>query len=166
MEKIPYGGKYPSTATYLIREGVLNPPRQKSIFRTWASGIDITYILKNMTPTNFARYSDALLLLTLQECERYKTSKWKFASFEARLGRLGKGKDLPEVASFQAAMHDNPRIMIYGEQELGYEVPQKYFLIDKVKDILDIARRYKGKVSQQNPYKVIKLIISIREENK
>jgi len=58
-------------------------------------------------------------------------------------------------------MHDEPEIAVYGP---GYEVPQRHFLYHKVEDILDITKRYTGKVSTQNPFRVIRLVISIRQE--
>ena len=160
MIRKPYLGHYPSAARYLIEENVANPPRQVKKELKWAEGIDIIYTLRNLTPASFKKYSDSLMLLALQEANRYKESKWKFASLDARLGRLPKGKDLPDIVTFQAAMHDDPEIMVYGP---GYEVPQKYFFKDKVDDIIDIAKRYQGKVKTQTPYRIIRLIISIRE---
>lgn len=160
MDKIIYGGKYPSAARMLMDEGITSTPRQTyKVFKQY-DGVDITYTLHGLTPANFREYSDTLQLLAYQEMMRYNRYKWKFARYEVKLGRLGKGKDLPEVASFQCAMHDIPEIAVYGP---GYEVPQRHFLYHKVQDILDIARRYLGKVNKQNPYRVVKLIISIRQ---
>ena len=164
IEKKSYEGGYPSSARSLIEAGVCNAPRQMEIHRlSWAEGLDIIYTLKNMTPANFEKYSDQLLLLALQESERYKEYKWRFAGFNVKLGKVQKGKDIPEIVTFQAAMHWDSAVMVYGEQELGYEVPQQYFLINKVKDILDIVNRYKEGVNKQNPYVVISLFISVRE---
>jgi len=162
MNKKPYAGVYPSAARYLMEQDITSIPRQvKRDDMSWAEGIDITYTLRGLTPANFRIYSDSLLLLAYQEMMRYeKAAKWKFAKFEVRLGRLKKGRDLPEIASFPSAMHDEPTIAVYGP---GYEVPQRYFLYQKVEDILDIVKRYLGKVNKQNPYRVIKLIISVRE---
>lgn len=161
MDKKTYGGRYPAAARLLIEQGVTSAPRQ--VERNdiiWAEGIDIIYSLKNLTPVNFRKYSDSLLLLTYQEMMRYNEYKWKSAGFEVKLGRLKKGRDLPDIATFQCAMHDEPEIAVYGP---GYDTPQRYFLKDKVEDILDIVKRYPSKVSKQNPYKVIKLVIHIRE---
>ena len=160
MIRKPYLGHYPSAGRYLIEEGIANPPKQIKKELKWAEGIDIIYNLTNLTPANFKKYSDSLMLLALQESNRYKEAKWKFAGFDVRLGRLPKGKDIPDITTFQASMHDDPEIMIYGP---GYDVPQKYFLKDKIADILDIAKRYQGKLKTQNPYRVIRLIISIRD---
>ena len=161
MEKKPYKGRYPAAANLLIEQGVSSAPRQvKKTDMRWAEGVDIIYSLKNLTPVNFRGFSDSLLLLTYQEMMRYNEYTWKFAKFEVKLGRLRKGRDLPEIASFQCGMHDDPEIAVYGPE---YEVPQRTFLINKVEDILEILKRYLGKISKQNPYRVIKLIISIRE---
>lgn len=160
MDKKSYGGKYPQTARYLIEQGITSVPKQTKKELNWAEGIDITYNLKNMTPVQFRRYADQLLLLAYQEMMRYNEYKWKYARFDVKLGRLKKGRDLPDIASFQCAMHDEPEIAVYGP---GYEVPQRHFLYHKVEDILDIVKRYTGKVSTQNPFRVIKLVISIRE---
>lgn len=160
MDKIPYHAHYPSAARFLIEEDICSTPRQFEKTLLKSEGIDIIYTLRNLTPANFHKYSDKLLLLAFQEATRYNQYKWKFAGFEVRLGRLKKGRDLPEVATFQAAMHDDPEIMVYGP---GYEVPQRYFLYNKVEDILDITRRYPGHLKRQAPYKVIQLFISIRE---
>ena len=161
MKKIPYSGHYPSAARYLIESDVTATPRQiERTDLTRSEGIDIIYTLKRLTPANFRTYSDSLLLLAYQEMMRYNKHKWKFARFDVRLGRLKKGRDLPEIASFGSAMHDDPEIAVFGP---GYEVPQRHFLKDKVEDILDITKRYSGKVSRQNPFRVVKLVISIRE---
>lgn len=161
MEKKPYKGRYPTAAMVLIDQGITSAPRQvhKEELR-WADGIDITYILKDLTPVKFREVSDTLMLLAYQEMMRYEESKWKFARFDVKLGRLKKGHDLPEIASFPCAMHDEPEIAVYGP---GYETPTRHFLYNKVEDILEIVKRYPGKVSKQAPYKVVKLVISIRE---
>jgi len=160
MEKKSYKGKYPSAARHLMEEGITSIPKQVKKDFNWAEGIDITYTLRGLTPVNFRRYADSLLLLAYQEMMRYEEWKWKYAKFDVKLGRLKKGRDLPDIASFQCAMHDESEIAVYGP---GYEVPQRHFLYHKCEDILDIVRRYTGKVSTQNPFKVIRLVISIRE---
>jgi len=163
--KLPYDrGGYPSAAMILLEKGYITAPQQ--ILRQdirWATGVDIIYKLKNMTPARFKEASPYLLTLAEQEGQRYKDFKWKFAGFDVKLGRLKKGRDLPEVTTFMAAMHEDTSIMVWGEEVLGYEVPQKYFLNNKVDDILDIAKRYTDKVDKQTPYVVTKLFISIRQ---
>lgn len=161
MDKKSYKGQYPSAARHLMNEGITSIPKQvKKEDLAWAEAIVITYTLRGLTPVNFRKYADSLMLLAYQEMMRYNEYKWKFASFEVKLGRLKKGRDLADVQSYQTAMHDEPEICVYGP---GYDTPQRHFLYNKVEDILDIAKRYMGKVNKQNPYRVIKLVISIRE---
>ena len=159
-----YGHEYPSATEFLINEKVVFPPKQwdRSNLR-WAEGIDIEIPFRDVGPRRFEKYKDQILLMAYQEAMRYNEVKWKFGSFEVRLSRKGAKKDIPDIASFQAAMHGNPEILVYGEEALGYEVPQKHFLNNKLNDIIEIAQRYGDKVDQQNPYKVLKLIISVRE---
>ena len=160
MEKKPYHGKYPSAANELIRNGFATTPRQLIPEIKWAEGIDITYTLKNLTPANFQKAADILLLLAYQEAMRYDEAKMKFAKFDVRLGKLKKGRDLPDEVTFQAHMHADSDIMVYGP---GYDVPQEVFLYQKVNAILDIAKRYGDRVNKQAPYKVVRLTICIRE---
>lgn len=163
LRKKAYRGVYPSAARYLISEGVTSTPRQFEREIHWARGVDIIYTLHGMTPANFAKYSDSLLLLAYQEAKRYDEFGYKFMGFDVRLGRSRKGRDLQEVITFQSAMNPNAGVAVYGEEELGYPVPQKYFLVNKVRDILDLAKRYPEKLMKQAPYRVLRLFISIRE---
>jgi len=160
LKKKPYRGKYPSAGRELINQGLASSPRQITVDYKWAEGIDIVYNLKNMTPANFRKYSDIILLLVYQEAMRYNEYRWKFAKLDVRLGKLKKGRDLPDEVTFQANMHDDPEIMVYGP---GYEVPQNIFMFQKVNDVLDIARRYGDRVNKQTPYKVVRLTICIRQ---
>lgn len=163
IPKIPYSGHYPSAARYLIEEGMCATPRQIPVDLRWVYGLDIIYNFKGMTPANFAKYKDTILLLTLQEGMRYKGERRMiYAALEVHLGRLKKGRDLSERKTFMAAGNMDPDVMVYGEQALGYTVPQKYFLINKVEDILNIVQRYPDKLNLQKPYKVLRLTISIR----
>jgi len=161
IKKKMYGGKYPPAAKALMEAGKCSAPRQYEQLRLSKHfGLDIVYTLKNMHPAEFKKWNDHLKLLAFQEAMRYNEYKWKFAGFEVKLGRLSKGRDLPEIATFQSAMHDDCDIMVFGP---GYEVEQRHFLYHKVEDILDLAKRYKGQVSQQRPYKVVQLFIKIRD---
>lgn len=160
MDKKPYKGKYPSAARELIKLGFASTPRQVIPELRWAQGLDIVYTLKNMTPANFQKFSDMLLLLAYQEAMRYNEYKMKFAKFDVRLGKLKKGRDLPDEVTFQAHMHTDPDTMVYGP---GYEVPQEVFLYQKANAILDIAKRYGDRINKQAPYKVVRLTICIRE---
>ena len=161
IRKIPYVGHYPSAARYLIEEGVAGVPKQYVRDLRKTEGIDIVYKLSGMTPAKFSAYKEHLLLLAYQEGMRYNHVRWKFGSFDVRLGRLKKGKDLPEIVTFMAAMHPDPDIMVYGP---GYDTPQRHFLYNKVEDIEEIAKRYADKISKQRPFRVTTLRISVREE--
>jgi hypothetical protein len=166
LEKIPYEGKYPNASKRLLHDGVMQKPVQKIPSLEWADGIDVVYYFKDMTPAKFAEYEEDILLLAFQECERYKkdtkdvTNLMFFASFDVELGKLAKAKDLKDVVTFTAPMHDDPTILVYGP---GYEVDKSLPLTDKLKQILNIAERYKNKVSKQKPYEVNCLRISIRD---
>jgi hypothetical protein len=161
LEKIPYHGIYPTAARYLIEEGITATPRQVAVELRWADGVNIIYTLRGLTPANFAKYSESLLLLAQQEAMRYnKVARWKFAFFSVKLGRLKKGRDLPDIIDFQAHMHDDPEIMVYGP---GYDVPTKVFLKDQADKIIDVVKRYSDRLNKQTPFRVIKLTIAVRE---
>jgi len=159
IPKKPYRGRYPSAARFLMAQDVTSAPRQYDKELKWAEGIDIVYTLRNLTPANFEKYSDTLLLLAEQEGARYKEYLYRFAGFDVKLGRLKKGKDLPEIVTFQSSMSPDSDVMVWGP---GYETPKREFLFQKAEDILDITKRYAERVSKQKPYKVIRLFISIR----
>lgn len=159
----PYLGKYPSAAAFLISEGIISKPKQTEPDLYWATGVDIEYKIKKGTPKVFEEYSDSLLLLALQECSRYPEALYKFAVFNVKVGKLKKGKDIPDIASFTAAMHTDADVMIYGEEVLGYKVPGGSFLKTRVDDILGLTERYLDRISKQQPFKVISLVISLRQ---
>jgi hypothetical protein len=163
IERKPYNGKYPSAAQFLMNAGIASTPRQSHKELKWADALEINYTLKDLTPANFRKYSDSILLLAYQEAMRYNEYQWKFAAIDVKLGRLKKGRDLPDIATFQAHMHNEPDILIYGP---GYEVPQTIFLKDQIDKILDIVKRYGDRINKQTPFKVVRLTISIREPKK
>lgn len=147
----------------------MTPPIQ--VERTdleYDDGIDIVYRLKRMTPARFKEFSDALLLAAYTEAERYKEEKWKFAKFEVQLNRTPKGrKTVSPRRTYIAAKHPESEIMVYGEEALGYTIPEgapKPFLINKVEDILGIPESESPGpyVQKQNPYKVLSMTICIR----
>jgi len=161
IRKKPYLGRYPSAARALIEAGVCTAPRQREREFKKTSGLDIIYTLKGMTPARFGYYSDTLLLLAYQEAMRYDEYRWKSAYFDVHLGRTKKGRELPDVVTFQAAMNPDPEVMVYGA---GQPTPRREFLYNKVEDILEIAKRYADKVRKQKPFRVLRLVICIRDE--
>jgi len=160
IKKKPYKGKYTPTGSALIKAKICSPPKQVERDFRWFEGLDIIYTLKDMGPAKFQEYSENFKLLAYEEGMRNNEVKYKFAKFDCKLGRLGKGKDIPDVATFQCAMHPDPEQMVWGP---GYEVPQRHFLYHKVEDILDMTKRYPGKLNRQKPYKVLRLTICLRE---
>jgi len=129
ITKIPYRGKYPSAARALMEEGVVTTPRQYIRTLRWAYGLDIVYTLQGLTPANFQKYSQQLLLLAEQEARRYDKYQYKFAGFDVRLNRLKKGKDLREICTFSASMNYEPETLVWGP---GYDTPKREFLFQKV----------------------------------
>lgn len=164
MQPKLYGDRYPSSTEYLLDEKVIFPP--KHIDRSdlkWSDGLDIEIPFRNMSPARFEKYRDQILLMAYEELHRYEEVQWKFGSFEVKISRKGKTKEIPDIASFQAAMSSKSDLLVYGEDILGYEVPQKHYLNNKQDDVIEIARRYGDKVDQQNPYRVLKLVLSVRQ---
>ena len=69
--------------------------------------------------------------------------------------------------SYIAAKHTDADIMVYGEQALGYTIPEgakKPFLINRVEEILNIPDSPSPGpyVNKQRPYKVLSMTICIR----
>lgn len=172
MDIKPYKGKYDPIAKLLYQRGLLHkyPDQIQREDLKYDDGIDIVYRFKGMTPKKFEEYSDALMLLACNEATRYNEHKWKFARINVELNRTAKGrKTIQPTREFTAGKHEDPDIMVYGEQALGYELPEeaksKPFLTNRIQDIIDIVETVspEGTVKRQNPYKVLTLTICIRE---
>jgi len=166
-----YSGKYPEVTNYLLERGAISgPPKQiKRVDLVYDEGIDIVYELREMTPAKFKEFADTLLLAAFTEAERYKDERYRFAKFVVRLNRTAKGrKTISPIREYTAAKHPDSNIMVYGEKALGYELPEEYkrrpFLINKVEDIIGIPESPSPGpyVVKQRPYKVLRLIISLR----
>jgi len=171
LEIKPYKGKYPDVTVHLYKEGVLSkyPTQIPRDDLEYDEGIDIVYSLRNLSPKKFADVADLLLLATVTEAKRYDEYRYKFAKIEVELNRTSKGKKKASpTRTYTAAKHTDADIMVYGEDALGYELPEEFkgrpFLINKVKDILGIPDSPSpgAYVEKQKPYKVTALIISIR----
>lgn len=176
MKIKPYHRKYPAVTQLLHDRGVLDG-YPKQVVRDdlqYAEGIDIIYNLKGMAPAKFREFAEALLLVAYEEAKRYDDEPIKFAKFEVKLNRTEKGRKTLSrpVRTYGAQGHDDANVMVFGKEALGYtptrfkdgvEVEQKSYLVNKVDEILDIADKYmRDYLSQQRPYKVLQLIISIR----
>ena len=165
-----YVRKYPDITQLLHKEGVLvtYPVQINRTDLEYDDGVDIVYRLKRMTPARFREFSDALLLAAYTEAERYKEEKWRFAKLEVQLNRTSKGrKTVSPRRTYIAAKNPDSEVMVYGEEALGYTIPEgmpKPFLINKVEEILGIPESESPGVyvQKQNPYKVLSMTICIR----
>lgn len=172
MQPKPYKGRYPEVTRLLYEKGVLlgYPTQIERKDLTYDEGVDIVYTLKNMTPARFKDTAEALLLAAFTEAERYSEYKYKFVKFVVKLNRNTKGRKMgySQKRDYIASKHTDPEIMVYGEEALGYTLPEEYkkhpFLVDKVQEILNIPDSTSPGpyVDQQKPYKVDIMVISIR----
>jgi hypothetical protein len=163
---IEYRGKFPSAAQYLMDEDMLSSIRQKrrSFHKSWAEGgVDIIYHLQGMTPSNFLKYRDTLLLAAYQEAKRYEHTYTHIgAGFDVKLiRRKGAKRDIPDVVTFSSSLRivKDIDVMVYGP---GYETPTAISLADKADQIADILKRYDDKVQKQRPFRVLRLYIICR----
>lgn len=172
MDIKPYHRDYSEVIRLLYQRGVLaSYPRQiKRDDLQYADGIDIIIPLIGMTPAKFKEYNSALLWAAYEEAKRYNEEPIKFARFDVQLNRTEKGRKMitKPVREYTARGHPDPEVMVFGEEALGYELPEKVakpFLVNRVEEILAITETYmKEYVLKQRPYKVIALVISIRRK--
>ncbi len=171
MEVKRYRGKFNRTVQYLHDQGVLSgyPVQVERTDLIYDEGVDVIYRLKGMTPAKFENFSGALLLAAFLEAERYKEVKYKFAKFQVRLNRTTKGRKMVNpIRDYTAAKHPDSEIMVYGEEALGYTLPDEYtkrpFLVNKVSEILGIPDSPSPGpyIKEQVPYRVLYMIVSLR----
>lgn len=170
MEVKKYRGKYTAPASVLYEKGIIitYPVQVERTDLEYDEGIDIVYRFRNMTPAKLREYADVLLLAAYTEGERYREYKYKFAKLEVELNRTAKGrKTVNPRRTYIAAKHPDVDVMVYGEEALGYELPEgvkKPFLVDKVEEVLGIPESESPGpyVKKQRPYKVISMTICIR----
>lgn len=172
MDVKSYNRKFPEVTRLLYQNGVLAvyPNQIEREDLTYDEGVDIVYTFKNMTPSRFRDTADALLLAAYTEAERYKEYRYKFAKFVVSLNRTTKARKLgvSQRRDYIAAKHTDSEIMVYGEEALGYSLPEEFkkhpFLVDKVQEILNIPESTSPGpyVDKQRPYKVDLMVISIR----
>jgi len=168
VEIRPYKG-WPEVIRLLHKEGVLTryPAQQKAMIE-YDEGVDVVYYLKNLPPKKFEQVADLLLLAAITEAKRYPDAKYYFARLEVRLNRTEKGKTKAGPTRWYTAQkHSDPDVMVYGEEALGYSIPEgfkKPFLLNKVKEILGIPDSPSpgAFVRKQKPYVVSTLIVSMR----
>lgn len=167
-------GKYPEVTKLLYEKGILAsyPIQIERSDLQYAEGVDIVYTLKGMTPAKFKEYADPLLWAAYEEAKRYDEEPIKFARFDVQLNRTEKGRKVitKPVREYTARGHDDVNVMVFGEEALGYTVPEgmaKPFLVNKVDEILALTEQYmKDYLNRQRPYKVVSLVICIRRKYK
>ncbi len=171
MKIKPYNRKYSDVTKLLYDKGYLQryPKQHLRDDLQYDEGIDIVFDLKSLPPAKFAEASDLLLLAAYTEAQRYKEETYKFAKFLVNLNRTVEGKkQVKRERGYIASRHREADIMVYGEQALGYTLPEeeksKPFLINKVQEILGIPDSPSPGpyVKKQQPYKVTRLTIGIR----
>lgn len=171
MDIKKYGGKRSEVINLLYRKGIIDgyPSQIDRSDLQYDDGVDIVIRFKNLTPKKLDEYADMILLAAFQEAERYKDVKYKFAKISVAINRTAKGRRTIEpVLTYTAAKHSDANVMVYGEEALGYSIEEgekKPFLKNKIEEILDIADRYQPDktVQKVKPFKVISLVIGIRE---
>ncbi len=173
MEPKPYprGSNLNPRVKELIDQGALRRlPYQESRGELLTTdGIDIIYDLRNMNPSRFARFIDQLLGAAAYESNRYRELEYRFARFTVELnvsGRASRDRDRPRRL-YTAAMRKSTDSMVYGAAgsiatELG---GQGKSLLDKGEAILNMLMTGSPGtyVSKQNPFKVLRMTISVRE---
>jgi len=171
MQVKRYRGQWPTVVRYLHDERAIYgyPVQVHRVDLLYDEGVDIVFRLRGMTPAKFRRLADALLLAAFTEAERYSEEKYRFAKFEVQLNRSAKGrKTINPTRTYIAAKHPDSEIMVYGEEALGYTLPEEYakrpFLVNKVEEILGIPDSPSPGpyVNKQRPYKVLTMTVCIR----
>jgi len=170
---IPYprGPSAPAIVRRLIQERVLRqyPIQVERDDLTTAVGVDIIYNLSRMSSEWFPRYADLLLIAAEQEARRYETYQFKFATFIVELNTTGpKGRRRKKVTrEYTAAQQRDIDMMVYGEGgsrpvELGGEGRS---LRDKAEAIISMTETGSpgGYVNRLNPYRVLRMIVSVRD---
>ena len=172
MDIKKYGGKHSEVVNLLYKKGIIDgyPSQMDRSDLQYDDGVDIVFRFKNLTPKKLDEYADMILLAAFQEAERYKEYRYKFAKISVAINRTAKGrKTIEPVLTYTAAKHHDANVLVYGEEALGYDLPEdekrRPFLKNKIEEILDIADRYQPDktVQKVKPFKVISMVIGIRE---
>jgi len=169
MEVRPYSKNFTEATKILHNSGVLArlPVQFSREDLVYDEGVDIKLYFKGMTPAKFREFSDVILLAAYQEAQRYEDVRYKFAKLEVELHRTPKGrKSVGPERTYQTGMNPDSETMVYGEEALGFEMPEEYkkrpFLKNKVEAILDLPAPYVDYLNKQRPYRVLSLTICIR----
>jgi len=131
-----------------------------------SDGVDIVYELRNLTPDRFARYADQLLVVAAYEANRYSDFDYFYASWSVRLNTGGRRRAAENTRVYTAANSRDIDNLIWGEaNEEPYELGgQGRSLMHKAEAIINMLTTGSpgAYVSQQSPYQVLRLVISVR----
>lgn len=174
MQPRPYPRRTPGPIQSLMSDGVIRrrPFQVDAQDLSGADGIDIVYEFTRggLTPDRFGRHIDQLLVAAEYESNRYSDLDYRSARFEVELltqGARPRGRTRRrQIRDYIAAMRADTDDMVYGESgsipvELG---GQGRSLSDKAEAILYMLETGSpgAYVDQQNPYRVLRMVISVR----
>jgi len=166
--RYPRGSQVHPIIRQLLSEGVIRTrPRQVDRGDLSSSdGVDIVYELRNLTPDRFARYADQLLVVAAYEANRYSDFDYFYASWSVRLNTGGRRRAAENTRVYTAANSRDIDNLIWGEaNEEPYELGgQGRSLMHKAEAIINMLTTGSpgAYVSQQSPYQVLRLVISVR----
>ncbi len=130
-------------------------------------GVDITYDLRNMTPSRFIRTISQLLILAEYEAKRYPDVEYRYARFMVELNSGGRRGSEKIRRAYTTAMHRDTDEMIYGNSdeepvELGGTGRSLSHKAEAIINMLETGSPG-AYVNRQNPYRVLRMIISVRD---
>ena len=166
--RYPRGSQVHPVIRQLLSEGVIRTrPRQVDREDISSSdGVDIVYELRNLTPDRFARYADQLLVAAAYEANRYSDFDYFYASWSVRLNTGSRRRAAENTRVYTAANSSDIDNMIWGgADEEPYELGgQGRSLMHKAEAIINMLTTGSpgAYVSQQSPYQVLRLVISVR----
>lgn len=175
MQPKPYPRRTPSIIQSLMDDLVIRrrPLQIDTIDQlSGTDGVDIIYEFTRggLTPDRFGRHIDQLLMAAEYESNRYLELEYRSARFEVEIfteGQRPRGRGRRrQVRDYTAAMRGDTDDMVYGEAgsqpvELGGSGRS---LSDKAEAILYMLETGSpgAYVNQQNPYRVLRMVISVR----
>ena len=174
MQPIPYlrGFRLDSRIRDLLDQRIIRrlPYQEDRSDLSTTDGVDIIYDLRNMTPSRFIRSIAQLLIVAEYEANRYSDVEYRYARFVVELNSGGRRGAEKIRRSYTTAMNRDTDEMVYGSSE---EEPVEMggtgkSLSHKGEAIINMLETGSpgAYVNRQNPYRVLRLIISVREDNR
>ena len=166
--RYPRGSQVNESVRLLLQDGVLliRPRQVNRSDLSFSDGVDIIYDLKGMTPDKFGRYIDLLLAAAAYEANRYSDYEQFYGSFSVRLNTGSRRRAAENERNYTAAASSDIDTFIWGDgrdtpKELGGEGRS---LSHKAEAILGMLQSGSpgAYVNQQSPYRVLRMIISVR----